>query len=616
MTSTATIDQLRPGQEYPDGNINARLHYTDAEIEELGASLKGPDGQLRPFLVATHPKKPKLFFVFGGGRRRIAIERLIGRGELPSDHPIEIKDHGHITVAEALSKSYADNQSVPMHPADLAATFAKLAADKSPEDIARDRGMTLKAVQQSIALGTTLVPEVLDQWRTGKLSRENVEILTTATPELQTETMKRIAEHDFDPSRVFEWEELKKRIASNKGPEMTRLLGFVGLDEHRAGGGEVVQDFFGQGGVVKDIKLLNKHANAKMKTIVQAELDSGWSWCEGKISEHRRMHHGYGETKAKPDYTADEKKRVSAIEARCNVLDEAEWYETSASDEQERLLAERDQIEIAATARAFTAKQKAGAGVLVYLNRDGSPHYIRGLIRKAEPKKKGKAAPAQSQPRQEDPLSWNAKRALSDWQDAAMGDCLMEHPKEAAAAFLAACGIERNNDSAPIRPDMADHAVKVAKANGFEHAFAELRKNSPEKMMQLLGTVAAHCVAITDYRNGRKKSAGVLVALVGEKNFAAALEKQFDAKMYFTGASKQHIMGVYKEAFGEAARKNCEDKGVEALRAEAIKTVPASGWLPPELRTSLYAKPSPSATVTKLPAKKPAKSAAPKKKAA
>jgi ParB family chromosome partitioning protein len=301
MTEFATIDQLRPGQEYPDGNINARQHYTDSEIEELAASLlPSHDGQLRPFFVATHPTTPSVYYVFGGGRRRLAYVRLIESGKLPASHPIEIKDFGNIAVAEALSKSWADNKAVPMHPADLAKTFADLAADRPVEEIAAEHGITVLAANRHIALGTRLSPEVIADWRAGLLKREAIEILAaTDDHEAQNDALlwaKTQWSWAHNGSRDINLTELRRKLTGNKEPEMKRLLGFVGKDRYRAAGGVVTDDFFGDGGMVKDLKLLKKVAKAKMDELLDALRADGWSWAEGKMRKSN-MHHGYGQSK-------------------------------------------------------------------------------------------------------------------------------------------------------------------------------------------------------------------------------------------------------------------------------------------------------------------------------
>lgn len=583
---TAVLSQLRPGQEYPDGNINARSHYTEDEIEELGASLKGHDGQLRPFLVATHPKKPGVFFVFGGGRRRLAYERLVGRGDLPKTHPIEIKNFGHITREAALSKSLADNQSVLMHPADQAATFAKLATDRAPEDIARERGMTLRAVKQSIALGTDLAPEVLASWRAGKIKREAVEILVLADNKTQKESLEDI-ERNAGNAFGHTLRDLRARIMRNKEAVMTRLLGFIGVADVRANGIAVTEDFFGGGGVVKDLGKLEKIAGQKMAALEKAEKANGWSWADGKITQFRHMHHGMGEQKVKPDFTPAEKKRAGEIDARLKVLDADDFPSPDEERERGRLEIEREDLTITALERAFTDKQRAAGGVLIRLRDDGSVHYQRGLVRKAEKKTSKKDAPKSApQVREPEPITRAARDHLEACHDKAMASLLEKRPRDAAVIYVASIFYDGNDEV--IEFDYWDMSGKSRDLVGL---IAKFRKMKDGALLAALLPAVTKNLRITD-DGVLHKGGEALVKMVGEKEYQAAVAKHFKPKEYFTCASKKHLLGVMAEAFGAAARKNAEDKSEAQLVAIFVGEIGRTGWLPTELRTKAYAGPS------------------------
>lgn len=606
--ATATIDQLRPGQEYPDGNINARLTYTEAEIDELAASLMPEqDGQLRPFLVATHPSKKGVHFVFAGGRRRLAFMRLIERGDLPKDHEIEIEDFGHISVEKALSLSLADNQAVPMHPADQAATFARLAADRSPEEIAKERGMTVRAVQQSIALGTTLAPEVLAGWRAGKLSREDVEVFTIAA-DFESQVNALNNSWGFKNDRGIKANEVRRELMRNKEPVMKRLLGFVGVEAARAAGVDVVEDFFGQGGLVKDMKPLNRAAKAKREQIEADLLAAGWSWVEIQMAENF-MHHGYGETKVKPEYTAAEKKRIGELTSEIKKIqdDEEDIYQYGAEFSLENDL---EQIELEAEFRSFTDAQKAKSGVLVSVTANGAVKYKGGLIRKAAPKAKSgsKSAPAARvhQEPQEPEYNHEVEQMLDDCHREALAELLVKKPKECFAIFLAALAHSDWNGPLDVT-ELQDAAseMEIIPGKDFASGFAAIRKLPLDKMAAKLAQAVAKIANIHGYISGNKDPL-VIVDLIGEKNLQAGFASQFDAKVYVSGSSKQHLLGIIVETMGKEDRDNAEGWNIDLLRDLAVEGIADTGWLPPALRTRLYAGPS---------AQKAGKAKATKKKA-
>lgn len=618
MTTTllVTLKDLLPGHEYPGANINARTTYRDAEIKELAALLM--EGQLQPLLTSTHASKKTAHFVFDGGRRRLAFELLESEGRKWPEYPkIEIKDFGAIEPAAAKRLSWTANQSVPMHPADRATVFAEMNGGDAPataEQIADRFGMTFLAVNRSIALGSALADEVLAAWRENVVDKEAAEIFTLGSKEDQVRELAKIKEsYRFTHGGGIDLRELRRNLEGNKGPEMRRLLGVVGEDKYVAAGGVLHKDFFTEaGGVVDDMRLLRKLARATMGAIVVRLTEDGWGWVETRLTRSF-MHHGHGTTKPTIKYTADEKTRLKAIDKalKAKQQDDPQGLDEDVpTSESAKLVVEREAIDQAALMRGFTADQKAKSGVIVSVEADGALHYEAGLIRReaTKGKKKGGGQHHVQPEREPKPLQYAVHNAMAQWQDRAMGSLLVDRADVALPLLLAAIATWKHTGrktNPPFRPAALEGGIdagKHVKAKDFAGAFAELKKKKVPELLRILSGVIGAITDVADSHQGRRETASVLFGIVAEKDFQANMAKLFDAKVYFGGASKQHIMGVYKEAFGEAARKNCEDKGVDALRIEAAKTVPATGWLPPELRTKLYVAPKPA--VAKKPAKK------------
>lgn len=115
-----------------------------------------------------------------------------------------------------------------------------------------------------------------------------------------------------------------------------------------------------------------------------------------------------------------------------------------------------------------------------------------------------------------------------------------------------------------------------------------------------------------------------MLSIDGSKLDAAAIAnailKNFDAKAYFGGCSKPQLLNCIGDALGPDKRKANEKTEKGALAKFCTKALPETGWLPPELRTSLYKGPAPvpaADNVEKLKpkvkapkAKKPSKQAA------
>jgi hypothetical protein len=62
MTNTATIDQLKPGSEYPGGSINSRKSYTPKQIQDRLESIT-TFGVLQSLCVCPAPgtSEPPVF---------------------------------------------------------------------------------------------------------------------------------------------------------------------------------------------------------------------------------------------------------------------------------------------------------------------------------------------------------------------------------------------------------------------------------------------------------------------------------------------------------------------------------------------------------------------------
>lgn len=583
--TTTTIDTLRPGADYPAGNINARLTYTDEEIAELAASLV-IDGQLRPLLCCSHETHQGLYFVFGGGRRLLAYQALVRDGRIPTDHPIDIVDFGQLSVTEAMSKSFADNKAVPMHPADLAKSFAALALDLTPEDLARDRGMTLRSVKQLLALGQGLASDILDAWRAGNISREVAEVFSICddfeAQETQLEWLKTTWE--WGAHKPLNTKELRKRLTKNKEPEIRRLLGFV-KDEYIAAGGEVIEDMFTDGCLAKDLKLLRKAAKDKLASIEVDLLDQGWGWVETMMSSNGISPiytKGYGHTKVTVKHTDEEKTRLSEIEARQEVLEEeADDYAfmVMQNTEYSNLDDEKAAIKTAATLRAFTDKLRHKSGVLVMVNNDGSLNYEYGLKRLsgAAAASSGSTQKERAKPSEPD-INYNVRRSISDWMEDATAAELIKHPRETFIYYLASSNCTSENVPFDIWHGFNGNGDGDENLHDTVRALAS---KSADELIEYAAALMARQVSIED--DSLHPS---IIEIVGADNLQQAMAERYDPAVYFAGASTLHTLAAINDALGETARDEAEALGPDGARTYAIDHLTADVWLPHYLRIS------------------------------
>lgn len=283
MTQTATIDQLKPGSDYPGGSINSRKTYTDAEIKERLDSIL-IFGVLQSLFVCPAPGKTDApFYVAAGGLRRAAIALGVKTKKLPADFPIPIIVRADLDGAQALAASLEENdQILAPHPAETYEQFAALldrGMDKAA--IAKTFRMETKEVDRVLALGA-LSPVIREAWRTGKLDADAAKAFTLAKDQKHQEDVFRRLRKS---GNLNSWN-VRRNIVGDQH-DTKKFLTFVGHEAYEAAGGTLQQDLFSRHGdsdevIVNDFALLVRLAGEKIDTKCKALVESGWGWASDK----------------------------------------------------------------------------------------------------------------------------------------------------------------------------------------------------------------------------------------------------------------------------------------------------------------------------------------------
>lgn len=299
-----TLDQLKPGHEFPGANINSRTADRAAEVEQLAASIH-QDGLLLPLVVVPAPNALRGFFVVDGNRRLSALNLLVKQKKLDKDAEIDIRVEKDLDAATALRKSLAANMHVPLHPVDQFEAFAAcMEKGDTIEQIADRYALTPKVVKQRLALAG-LAPEVRDAWRKGKIGRDAAEAYAcTADKEAQARLIKR---GGWEASNAHT---IRQKLRGDQHG-IQQFMTFVGEDAYKAAGGKLVEDLFGEkGGNFADFPLLQKLASAKIEEEKQKYLDKGWGWAA--LDQEPGMQNRWNWDRKK-NPTADEKKKCGVI---------------------------------------------------------------------------------------------------------------------------------------------------------------------------------------------------------------------------------------------------------------------------------------------------------------
>jgi ParB family chromosome partitioning protein len=489
-----------------------------------------------------------------------------------------------------------------------------------------DRGLTTdqiadrysvekKIIRQALALGQ-LAPDIRNAWREGQITGDIAQLFTLAENEKQQiKVFERLQKRPGGLERL-DTQTVRKQFTGSEA-EANKLLKFVGRTAYVDAGGALSEDLFSDGTiVVHDYPKLKRLAEEKLeRECTKLTKGEGWSFAEPQL---KTSYMGGSHMNVKPEFTAEEKKRLREIEQRKQQIDaerdaDSVDIETNLklSEEEEQLDSEADRIEAAARARAFTEAQKSKGGCIVRIGNDGEVSIDYGVTKpKAQPATSPQGR--SSQPTEED-VDWETKNELRAWRDAAAGEALARDARLALASFLASYQF----DEGPIGTSYTNIDLEfLPKAKSVELAIATLRKLAEPKLVEFAVQLIANLVSL----DSSGDDDGFL-ELLDQAVLAKAMARRFDAKTYFNGCSKAYMLGVIDEALGSAAQHDTKSK--TDISALCVKDVAGAGWLPPELRTPSYKAPTPAkpaadvkpAAKTKA-AKKPAKVAAAKKKPA
>jgi ParB family chromosome partitioning protein len=172
----------------------------------------------------------------------------------------------------------------------------------------------------------------------------------------------------------------------------------VGIDAYEAAGGVVRRDLFDddRGRYLSDPELLRRLAVEKLEALATDARAEGWSWAEARVeldSHALRQFTPCEHTLRKA--SSQERAELADLSAREKELERQERARSGASewsaDEAECIALEEQAIEERRKAiqnglKTWAPEDKAHAGVIVTVTREGDPEIIRGLVREIDRK--------------------------------------------------------------------------------------------------------------------------------------------------------------------------------------------------------------------------------------
>lgn len=350
--------------------LNVRIiPYPVESVREMADSILAV-GLIQNLVVHSLPDG--LSGVAAGGRRLAALQLLLSEQRI---------DAGYLVVVKRVSDDLAvvasmveNNQRAAMHPAEQISGFRTLSEQgKTPAQIGDQLGYSSRHVQRMLKLAN-LAPELLSLLAENKLDVDQCQALSLENdPVRQMEIYERVkAQHSYAPAHM-----LKRAITDTEIGVM-----FIGREMYESAGGVVREDLFSaqEGDGTADGVLVERLVQEKLESAALAiELQEGWSWSlarEGAVRNYGDDREHYlllPEPEAQ--YTTDEQQRLDELYA---TQEATETFEDEAA-----IQVLIDEIENAASIRAWTPEQKAACGVVVSLY-DGELCVQRGVQKKPQ----------------------------------------------------------------------------------------------------------------------------------------------------------------------------------------------------------------------------------------
>lgn len=623
--------------------FNVRRHSV-GQVEELAALIEA-QGLLHNLVVTEQEvgrgKSRKLkFAVAAGERRRRAMLLLQQRGRLPKEHEVLCE---LVPPERALEVSLAENSGrEAMHPADEFEAFKALIDEgKGVEDVAARFGVSVLTVQRRLKL-SALSPKLLALYREDGINLDQLMALTLSDDHVvQERTWFDAQPWDKTPAA------LRRRLTVGKVEAAgSALVRFVGIEAYEAAGGVVRRDLFDdeQSRFLSDPALLERLATEKLEALAVTVREEGWKWVEARLSvdsQALRQFAPCAHTNRQP--TAAEQadldtlhRRAAELEQQAQALDDApEWSPDEAEmiDLEEQDIAARRKV-IHEALKTWTLEQKAHAGVIVTIGRDGDVEVMRGLVRDEDRTAIAAALGAKGAKAHRDPgdsgddegtpsMSMAPERRTPGCSDA-LTKRLAAHRTMALQAMLAqntavalasvvhvfvlrtfGADYPREASALQVTPQLSAFALeamaddlKASRAwKAVQQAKEAWRARLPEDQGEWLGwliglpqaeliDLIALCGALTVNALPGAGAAGSANAIASALGLDMADWWEPTAEAYLNHVPKAQIIAALKEAGPELAGGGVEVMKKDALVSAAASRLAGRRWLPEPLRRS------------------------------
>jgi ParB family chromosome partitioning protein len=609
--------------------------YSAGQVEEL-AALIASQGLLQNLIVTEQvvgrgKRQQTRFGVVAGERRRRALVLLQERNALAAGHEVLCE---LVSADHAVEISLAENSGrEAMHPADEFDAFHALVQQgRGIEDVAARFGVSPVVVQRRLKLAA-LSPKLLALYREDGVNLDQLMALCLSSDHAAQERAWFEAQPwDRTPAA------LRKRLTEGEVlAHQSALARFVGIEVYEAAGGVVRRDLFDsdQSCWICDPDLLRRLASEKLEADAQAVRAEGWAWVEVRIEVDSAAVRAF--SRCEPGVRApstEEKKALAELDRRSKELDTEQQAldndDTWTPSDGERIDLEEQDIDarrkaIQVARQVWRGEDKARAGVIVTVGRDGSTETIRGLIRpedrqatKAEARSRTARKQAAESGRHEAattdsaelraPFSETLLRRLAAHRTAALQAVLARDPHAPLVALTHALALQvferfglearsalqitarpprhellRAADDLPAGRAWADlearRAVWLARLPESESEWLDRLAALPQpELLELLGLCSASLALVPT---------GLATAASGLERLAGLDMRQWwepTPEAFLNHVSKAQIAQALKEGGAESEASATTGMKKGELASLAATKLAGKGWLPEPLK--------------------------------
>ena len=582
-------------------------------------------------------KKPPVYEVDAGERRRCALNLLVEQGKISPDFEVLCNI---IDPSRGREVSLAENTRQAMHPADEMQAFADLIAEgKTEAQIATIFGCRPLTVKRRLAL-IAAAPELIEEFRKDNITQEQLQALILNPDHTKQLEVWRSAGHEWDRKPAA----LQRAMTEEEVSTLTDpVAAFVGVEAFEAAGGIVRRDLFTEEaghGYIQDKALLDKLAIGLLEPTCEALRAEGWAWVEARTLCTQDDLRGsfVVSRKAYRTATPQEQSELDRIDARqkkvrddMDALNDADDYDedkySELDEEDDKLTEEREGL--VQTMQVWGEEVKAHGGCIVTIKKGDVPsiQIHGGLVRREDfakmqaaivadgsgDKNNGFEFAGQAQSKQpKAEFSEGLTKRLTAHKTAALRVMVANNVQVALATLAhnlvqnvfgrtsygvrrSAMKITATSSQFAVR-DSAEDMQESKAWTEMEAIIGAWERRLPQDQTALMGwllglpilelqALIAVCSAMTiDCIQARPAAHdGDLLAR------AVGLDMndwwQATPESYFNHVSKAKMKLAVAEAMSEGAAETLEKLKKAEAAAEATKLVEERGWLPSVLRT-------------------------------